>query len=120
MVTVAVDFDGTLHPYTDGWQGTQVADEPPIEGAYDFLLMLTSRGFDVVVHSGRANTIDGARSIHEWLRRHGMRDMVREVTAEKPMAIAYVDDRAVHFAGDYIDALEKVEAMHREMLEKHR
>lgn len=119
-LTVAVDFDGTLHPYTDGWQGAECADEPPIDGAYDFLLMLQTRGYDVVIHSGRANTTEGLASIACWLIAHGMMEMVKEITHEKPLAFAYVDDRAVHFAGDYIDALEKVEAMHRQVLERHR
>lgn len=82
--------------------------------------MLQTRGFDVVIFSGRASTEIGYASIIGWLKSHGMFGYVREVTCVKPLAFAYVDDRAVHFAGDYIDALEKVEAMHRDVLAKHR
>ncbi len=35
--TIAVDYDGVLHPYTAGWVGSVPADEEPMPGAPEFL-----------------------------------------------------------------------------------
>lgn len=95
--TVAVDFDGTLHPYTDGWTGSVPEDEPPIPGAKTFVAWLINDGFDVVIFSTRADHDDGRVGIEQWLAKwfgYGIAAQLR-VTHEKPPAVAYVDDRAV-------------------------
>lgn len=109
--TVALDFDGCLHPYTDGWTGHTPAAEPPSAGAVDFLVMCKSRGFDVVVFSCRARDVDGLNGIRAWLIEHGLAGLVADVTYEKPLAFAYVDDRAVSFRGDWIETLLQVNAL---------
>jgi hypothetical protein len=106
--TVAVDWDGTLHPYTKGWTGSEPDDEPPIPGAEDFLVGLVEAGYTVVIFSARADHLDGAQGIirylHKWMPRafgalRGQGDI--HVTHIKVPAIAYVDDRGVTFRGDY-------------------
>ena len=39
-----------------------------------------------------------------------MDEFVKEVTAEKPRAVFYIDDKAVRFC-DWVDTLESMEAM---------
>jgi hypothetical protein len=97
MNTVAVDFDGVLHPYTDGWTGSVPADEPPMEGARGFLLALQARGYTVVIFSTRADHPDGYAGIVQWLEKWDLADLVASITHTKPPAVAYVDDRAVPF-----------------------
>lgn len=95
--TVAVDFDGTLHPYTEGWTGSTPANEPPVPGAKTFVAWLINDGFDVVIFSTRADHNDGRVGIEQWLAKWfgvGIANQLR-VTHEKPAAVAYVDDRAV-------------------------
>jgi hypothetical protein len=108
--TIGVDFDGTLHPYTNGWTGSEPDDEPPIPGALAFLEGLLADGYDVAIFSCRADHMDGEHGIIRWLRKHmppifyAMRDSQGKrvtVTDRKPPAIAYVDDRAVPFTGSW-------------------
>lgn len=100
--TVAVDFDGTIHPYSKGWTGSEPDDEPPIPGAEQFIMRLLTDGYRVAIFSTRADHEDGCQGIIRWLGKHmrqvfyAMRDDgVVFVTAAKPAAVAYVDDRAV-------------------------
>lgn len=99
--TIAVDFDGVLHPYTAGWTGSTPADEPPISGAHAFLSDLVSEGYLVVVFSTRADHEEGLAGITAWLDKHDMLRFVIKVTHHKPAAIAYVDDRAVPYVGSW-------------------
>lgn len=109
--TVSCDFDGVMHAYSAGWVGHVPADEPPPDGLLDFLVMCRTRGWNVVVHSCRAITDEGADGIWNWLKRYALADLIEDVTSEKPFAFAYVDDRAVRHDGDWIDTLEQLEAL---------
>jgi hypothetical protein len=35
--------------------------------------------------------------VWDWLSKYGIKDCVKEVTSEKPRAIAYIDDKAIRF-----------------------
>jgi hypothetical protein len=98
MKTISIDFDGTLHPYTDGWCGSAPSDEPPIEGAFKALATLYERGFEIVISSCRADHPEGRDGIWGWLHKHGLDYYVANVVSEKPKAAAYIDDRSVPFA----------------------
>lgn len=110
--TVAVDFDGVLHPYTKGWQGFVPDDEPPMEGAKEFLQELVDKGFRVIVFSTRCDTPQGADATKAWLEKWGLDKLIYGgVTCTKPAAVAYVDDRAVSFRGDFRDCLPEIFAL---------
>lgn len=109
--TVALDFDGTLHPYTRGWQGVVPDDEPPDPGAVEFLKMCATRQWGVVIFSCRASEVDGLVGIGEWIIKYGLSELVAGITHEKPIAFAYVDDRGVTFRGDWLDTFVQVEAL---------
>lgn len=99
--TIAIDFDGVLHPYTNGWTGSVPDDEPPIDGARELLAELHGTGFLLVVFSTRADHTDGKLGILDWLERHELGQYIEEVTHLKVPAIAYIDDRAVPYAGNW-------------------
>lgn len=103
--TVAVDFDGVLHPYTDGWCGSVPADEEPMPGACEFLQQLYDEGFTVIVFSTRCDHAEGLAGTVAWLDKHNLLQFITKVTHEKPAAIAYVDDRAVPFRGEFRNCL---------------
>ncbi len=110
---VAVDVDGVLAQF-DHWEGIDMIGDP-IEGAVLFVNNLIAAGFRVLIHSTRTNPelnnpADSGRANLEsdpwrrrlkgllttWLRTHGF-PLAVEVYAGpgKPLAVAYVDDRAV-------------------------
>lgn len=107
--TVAVDFDGVIHPYTDGWTGPVPADELPRQGVRAFLAGLVDQGYRVVVHTTRADNPEGGYATVLWLRKHDLARFVDDVTATKPRAIAYVDDRAVPFVGDWDEVMDTID-----------
>lgn len=109
--TIAVDFDGVLHPYTDGWVGPVPADEPPTEGAETFLATLVGDGFRIVVFSTRCDTEEGLAGTCAWLDKHKLTPMIHDVTCQKPAAVAYVDDRAVTFRGDWASVLNEIDVL---------
>lgn len=109
MLTVAIDFDNTLHPYTRGWLGTGVVDsEPPHEDVEYFLSSLVAAGLRVVVHSCRAESEEGKSAIGKWLRDTRLARYVSEITHEKPAAIVYLDDRGLRFEGDWFAARDAI------------
>lgn len=100
--TICVDFDGVIHAYSKGWSDGSVYDEP-IPGAIDALLNLMNRGYKVVIFSARP-----AEMIRPWMEKHWTAPMfpIPEITNIKPAAIAYIDDRAVKFNGDWAEMLD--------------
>lgn len=120
--TIAVDFDGVIHSYTSGWKGAAVIPDPPVEGAIEWLARLVVRpDVEVVIFSTRAVEESGRIAIRRWLYRHGFEMEIQkknpervlwgsgkpswmpEVVAEKPPAVAYLDDRGVRFEGTFPD-----------------
>lgn len=108
MKTVAFDFDGVIHSYTSGWLGATEIPDPPVPGIRESIQEIRAAGYDVVVFSTRCAAPGGLQAVHGWLMRHDI--VVDRVTARKPPAIAYIDDRAICFDGNSDQLLEKVKA----------
>jgi len=97
--TVAVDLDGVLAEY-DSWQGVEHFGEP-IPGAKEFLAALGEFA-DVLIYTCRCNkelmregSCLSANRIRRWLDKHNMTYHAIYTGVGKPVAAAYVDDRAV-------------------------
>lgn len=117
--TLAVDFDGVIHSYTTPWQSANLIPDPPVPGVLDWLVDMTER-FRVVIHSTRATTPEGIDAMRRWLYKHlctlsyvsrgTAYDLACgiEITAVKPAAIMYVDDRAWHFDGKRLPTAQEV------------
>lgn len=103
---VMIDFDGTIHKYSEGWKDGTVYDEP-IPGAKQFIDQLKNNDFEVVVFTSRLSVSslgqdvanEQKEMIEDWLDEYDI--VVDGVTAEKLPAVAYVDDRAVEFGGSW-------------------
>ena len=91
---VCVDFDGVLNTY-DGWQGEDKLFNPRV-GAREFLQALSFYPYSVVIFTTRDE-----EKIWKWLEVHGLDEYVDGVTNIKEGALAYIDDRAICFDGDY-------------------
>lgn len=85
--TLAIDFDGVLHEYTAFAAPLGL----PKEGAVTAWHALSKAGYTLVVYTCRED--HGA--IRQWMRAHFHVDAV--VMSTKPIALAYIDDRAIRF-----------------------
>ena len=99
---VAIDWDGTLVEHKWPEMGEW------LPGAVDFVKALQKRGFKVVIHSCRAGYLKGNTEIRERLNAAGLKDVTLHTEPGKPLAVAYVDDRGVHFGGDFDAALKQI------------
>lgn len=97
--TLAVDFDGVIHSYENGWHGGSIYGEL-MEGCAEALRQLDKR-YELVLFTARHNLED----VHLWLVTHHIRHLFHEITNRKPAAVAYLDDRAVRFT-TWAQALE--------------
>ena len=100
---IAIDFDGVIHRNSKGFHDGTVYDEP-VDGAFEAIKELHSKGYDIVIFTAKAkpdrplvNEKTGAGLIWEWLEKHQMSSYIKQVTSEKPRAIAYIDDRGIRF-----------------------
>ncbi len=110
--TIALDFDGVLHAYREGWAGGKIYDRP-VEGAQRAVKELLDAGFTLVIHTCRINpnpeenwTTEEpqirAAAIRTWLINYNFPlDWSTEVEIHpKPTAFVYIDDRALRFTGE--------------------
>jgi hypothetical protein len=98
---VCVDLDGVLNTFSE-WVAPEFF-HPPREGAREFLRALRESDYKVVVL-----TVRWHEWVRAWLEQHGMSEFVDEVTDRKPPAVAYIDDRALCFRGDFNETLESL------------
>ena len=108
---IGVDFDGVIHKNSKGYYDGTIYDEP-IEGSRESLKRLSEK-YDVVIFTAKAkpdrglvNGKTGTQLVWEWLRKHDMDKFVTKVTAEKPRAVQYIDDKGYQFT-TWIDYWEK-------------
>jgi len=98
---VAVDLDGTL-AYYESWQGIDFIGGI-MPGAKRFMNALHELGFHIIIHSTRLSpTINANYSLDElkapiekWLSENGIPYDEIWTYPGKPLAIAYIDDRAI-------------------------
>lgn len=110
---VAFDFDGVVHDDIGEWKGPDIIEGKPVFGIRKTFEVLREKGYRIVIHTCRALTREGRAAVIHWLIKQGLVGYVDSVTAEKPIARCYIDDRAIHFDGCE-DLLEKIEKMGEE------
>jgi hypothetical protein len=117
--TIAVDFDGVIHSRPKSERGGVDITGEPVPGAFNFLRHLTS-AFEVVIFSSRFAGFDGQMakdSVAKWMMERFGDDSYAQMargktgydpheilarirlTATKPVARCYLDDRAITFKG---------------------
>ena len=102
QINLGIDFDGVIHKCSKGYYDGTIYDDP-IDGAYTALEEL-SKKYTLIVYTckakpdrGLVNGKTGTELVWEWLEKHGMSKFVSKVTAEKPRAVAYIDDKSIKF-----------------------
>lgn len=103
--TIAIDFDGVLHAYREGWKDGTIYDVA-VPGAAEACAALVARGYELVVFTAR----DDLSGIRGWLDEHLPGIRFADVTNDKPIAAVYIDDRAIRFH-DWTQAMSDVEAI---------
>ena len=108
---LCLDFDGVIHSYSSGWKGADAIPDPPVPGAFEFIVE-ASRHFDVQVFSSRSHQPGGIEAMREWFRKWDeMPDAPTTTCASlcvsfpdhKPSAMLSIDDRALTFDGTWPD-----------------
>lgn len=115
--TVAVDLDGVLASY-EYFKGSEIIDPPRPEAAE--LLKRLAAEYHVVVHTAR-----DAPNVRAWLDAYKLSQYVSGINCclingrpGKPVAIAFIDDRAVPYHGDIERTIALVKALERSSLKK--
>lgn len=94
--TIAIDFDGVIHAYSEGWKDGSIYDGP-VPYSIHSMKKLMARGYKLVIFTCRAETEEGTNSVYKWLCKYEIDVSLIEVTDKKPKAIAYIDDRGIRF-----------------------
>ena len=110
-INVGIDFDGVIHKCSKGFYDGTIYDDP-VDGAAEALEYLSSK-YTVIIYTckaradrGLVNGKTGTELVWEWLHKQDFAKYVSKVTAEKPRARFYVDDKAYRFE-NWQDILEK-------------
>lgn len=100
---IAIDFDGVIHKSSKGFFDGTVYDEP-VEGSIEAIQKLHSDGYEIVIFTAKAkpdrplvNGKTGAELVWDWLEKYDIQKYIKQVTSEKPRAIAYIDDKGIRF-----------------------
>jgi hypothetical protein len=107
--TLCLDFDGVIHSYMSGWNGQTSIDDPPVEGAIEFLYDAL-KSFKVAVYSSRSSSPAGIDAMRSYVERHCKGAgfdyghpwwLQIEWPVNKPAAHVTIDDRAILFTGKW-------------------
>ena len=90
--TIAIDFDGVIHAYSQGFQGLENAYDGVHTGARSGIIELSAAGYKLVIISSRP-----AYVIRDWLQKHELAQYFDDVTNIKRPAAFYIDDHAIEF-----------------------
>lgn len=116
---ISCDFDHTIHNPEDRAPGYRMGR--PFPGARETLTRLHDLGAKIVIHTCRARSAHGQPDpdhaeyvgegghVEEWLRYFEI--PFDEVTALKPIADCYLDDKALPFEGNWANAERELLAL---------
>ncbi len=113
QVNIGIDFDGVIHKCSKGYYDGTIYDDP-IEGAYEALERIAEK-YTIIMYTAKAkpdrglvNGKTGTELVWEWLKKHDMAKFVNKVTAEKPRAVCYIDDKGIEF-NDWESCFKRLE-----------
>lgn len=108
---VAIDFDGVIHSYKTPWVEDHVIPDPPVDGIDTALEALYNEGYIIVIFSSRARSARAIEAMWCWLVEYDLSKYIYDISYEKPVALAYIDDRAIYFDGNPSSILPAVKSL---------
>lgn len=81
----------------NGWQDGSIYDIP-VEGIKLTIDRLREEGYEIILHSTRCSSVNGIKAVETWLDKYDIK--VDDISSGKPIAMIYVDDRAIQFNGN--------------------
>lgn len=114
---LCLDFDGVIHSYTSDWKGADIILDPPVTGAFDFIIA-AAKYFDIQIYSSRSSQPGGIEAMKVWFDYHWCiyNNLDYETTEmnqeghilsylkfpiQKPNAFLTIDDRSITFNGSW-------------------
>ena len=114
---IMIDLDGVVHRYSKGFDDGTLYDDP-MPGAKEFIDSMKDI-YEIVIFTARVSTTkirfapaSSIKYVEEWLNKHNI--YFDLVTSDKLPAIAYIDDRAIEFKGDWNYVRERFEILNKE------
>jgi hypothetical protein len=109
--TICIDFDNTIHEAYNGYyNGTCYG--PVIDGSRAALEILSSM-FKIVILTVKAredrpliNGKTGSELVEDWLKKNDLMQYVSEITAVKPPALYYIDDKGITYQNDWSEIVQ--------------
>lgn len=112
---LAIDFDGVLHSYSNGWQDGKPYDVP-VNGAKEALTELKNEGYHIMIYTTRCNhdllneDVDRAQDVEDYLKKHDIPYDQIYTGNGKPKFTVTVDDRALSFRGNWNETLQQIKS----------
>ena len=98
--TIAIDLDGVLNNY----KKYEKDNIPEIrQGAKEFIQELHNCGYKLILFTNRKPLLAS-----KWLIENDLDKYFIDVTNVKPMAMIYIDDRAINFDGNYNKTIKNI------------
>lgn len=109
-----IDLDGVIHKYT-GWNDGKLNKET-IPGAKEAIDILKNK-YEIIIFTTRVSETNKSPEktkmllvdLKRWLSDHEI--YYDQITAEKLGAVAYIDDKAIRFNGNWKETLKFVETL---------
>jgi hypothetical protein len=100
---LAIDFDQTIHDKANPIPGRRMG--LPLQDAKTSLDKLNKRGHRIIIHTVMATTTSGLRAVRDWMDYYDL--PYHDITATKPNADWFIDDKAIHF-DNWTQAMEEL------------
>jgi predicted phosphatase len=100
---IAIDFDGTIHNLSSIEKGHKMGK--PFDGAKEAIDELKNAGYQIIIFCYWA-TDEKKDIIKNWL--DYFKIQYDSITNIKPNAKFFIDDRAIHFSGDWKEILKQI------------
>ena len=123
--TIAIDFDGVIHKNSLGYHDGTIYDNPIENTAQSLKYIKEILGFNIIIFSTKARTdrplikgSTGTYLIWQWLKKHKLDLYINDVTAIKPPAAYYIDDKGITFTSWSMTIWLLKERMHNNNIKK--